>query len=158
MKLEEVHGKLKAKFGDAIGEWLKPEAGDGWIEVAPPSLHPVAEHLKNDPELKFESLKLITGVDYPPDQIQSVYHLSSYEHDHEAVLKVKLDRNNPSIASVMDLWPAADWHERETYDMLGIVFQGHANLRRILCPEDWIGFPLRKDYKQPDEYHGVSNW
>ncbi|MBI3735714.1 NADH-quinone oxidoreductase subunit C [Candidatus Sumerlaeota bacterium] len=158
MNLKEIHGHLKAKFNDAIGEWVEPEAGDGWIEVAAGAFHQVCEYLKSDPQTKFDYLRSISGVDYPPDQIQSVYHLFSYDLEHDAILKVKLDRNNPAMPSVMDIWPAADWHERETYDLLGIVYQGHPNLRRILLPDDWTGFPLRKDYKQPDEYHGVSNW
>ena len=92
------------------------------------------------------------------ERLESVYHFLSYQHDHEAVIKIKLDRENPRVASVMDLWPAADWHEREAYDLVGIVYEGHQDLRRILLPDDWEGHPLRKDYKQPEEYHGISNW
>jgi NADH-quinone oxidoreductase subunit C len=156
--LEEIHGRLKAKFGDAIGEWAAPEAGDAWIAVLEPGrFHEICEHLKSDPELAFDFLRCISGVDYV-EWMESVYHFLSYEHDREAVLKVKLDRADPKVPSVMDLWPAAEWHEREAYDLLGIEYEGHASLKRILLPEDWIGHPLRKDYKQPDEYHGISNW
>ena len=70
-------------------------------------------------------------------------------------IKVFCPRDNPSVPSVADLWPAADWHEREAYDMFGIVFDGHPDLRRILCADDWEGFPLRKDYVFPREYHGI---
>lgn len=158
MNLKDLHTALKSKFPDAIGEWVEPEAGDGWIEVAAASFHLVCESLRNDPEFKFDYLRCISGVDYPPDEIQAVYHLLSYANDQECAIKVKLDRKAPKIASVEDIWGAADWHERETYDMLGIVFEGHHHLTRILLPDDWSGYPLRKDYKQPDEYHGVSNW
>lgn len=157
MTLQEIHGKLKAKFGDAIGEWATPEAGEGWIEVKAESWHEVAAHLKNDSALAFDYLRSISGVDYV-EWIESVYHFLSYKHDHEATVKVKVTRENPSLASVMDLWPAADWHERETYDLLGIIFEGHDDLKRILLPEDWDGHPLRKDYKQPEEYHGISHF
>jgi len=71
------------------------------------------------------------------------------------VLKVQLDRENPSVISLVSLWKAADWHERETYDMYGIVYQDHPDLRRILLPEDWPGYPMRKDYEFPDEYQGI---
>lgn len=159
MDLKSIHQHLKGKFADAIGEWAEPEAGDGWVEVAPASFAEVAKAVKEDPKLSCGYLRSLSGVDYPEaGHIQAVYHLFSYEHDHQAILKVKLDRAKPVIASVVDLWPAAEWHEREAYDMLGIEFDGHDNLRRILLPEDWEGFPLRKDYKQPEEYHGISNW
>ena len=157
MTLQEIHARLREKFAEAIGDWAEPEVGDAWIQVEPDRLHDVALFLKTDPDLDFDFLRLVSGVDYT-DWMEVVYHLLSYGHDHEAVLKVKLDREEPVVASVMDIWPAADWLERETYDLLGIVFKDHANLKRILLPEDWKGFPLRKDYEQPDEYHGISNW
>jgi len=68
-----------------------------------------------------------------------------------------VERADPRIPSVADLWPAAEWHEREAYDMMGIVYEGHENLRRILLPDDWEGFPLRKDYVPPKSYHGLTN-
>jgi len=157
LELKAIHARLKERFAEAVGEWPEPEAGDGWIEVQPDSLRPVAEFLRQDPALAFDYLRLVTGVDRV-DWMEAVYHLHSYAHDHQAILKVKLDRADPAVASLADLWPAADWHERETFDLLGIRFDGHPNLRRILLPEDWQGHPLRKDYKQPDEYHGISNW
>ena len=89
--------------------------------------------------------------------ISSVYHLYSYTYNHDLVLRVDLDRAAPKVHSVVHLWPSADWHEREAYDMLGIVYEGHPDLHRILLPEDWDGYPLRKDYVPPKEYHGISN-
>lgn len=157
MNLQEIRIKLAQKFGAAIADWVEPEAGDAWIEVDPASWRAVAEYLKSEPSLAFDYLRLISGVDYL-ERMEVVYHFLSYKHDHEAIIKVKLNRESPVIASITDLWPAADWHERETYDMLGIEFEGHEDLKRILLPDDWEGFPLRKDYKQPDEYHGINNW
>ena len=81
--------------------------------------------------------------------------LYSTTAEHGFAVKVYTDRANPHIASVMDIWPAADWHEREAFDMMGIIFDGHGDLRRILLPEDWVGYPLRKDYVFPREYHGI---
>lgn len=157
MTLEEIHARLTEKFGDAIEPWAPPEKGDAWVEVKRDSWREVAEALRNDKDLAFDFLRCLSGVDYV-DWMESVYHLFSYKHEHEAVIKVKVDRSDPKVASVVDLWPAADWHECESYDMVGIVYEDHPDLRRILLPEDWEGYPLRKDYKQPDEYHGISNW
>ena len=91
-----------------------------------------------------------------------VYHLFSMKHKHSLVLKVILPRwkegrpgELPEVPSVSGIWSTADWHEREVYDLNGVYFTGHPNLRRILCPEDWVGHPLRKDYEMPLEYHGI---
>jgi NADH-quinone oxidoreductase subunit C len=94
--------------------------------------------------------------------VEVVYHLYSMQHKHSLVLKVILPRwkgdqpgELPEVPSVASLWSTADWHEREVYDLSGVYFTGHPNLRRILCPEDWVGHPLRKDYEMPLEYHGI---
>ncbi len=84
-----------------------------------------------------------------------VYHLWSYDKKHGCQLRVRLDRDHPEVATVSDLWPVADWHEREAFDLVGIVFSGHPNLKRLMMPVDWVGHPLRKDYKKPDVYHGL---
>jgi NADH-quinone oxidoreductase subunit C len=94
--------------------------------------------------------------------MELVYHLSSIRFKHTLVLKVMIDRWNngregelPVVPSVTGIWRTADWHEREVFDLSGVEFSGHPNLRRILCPEDWEGYPLRKDYELPKEYHGI---
>jgi NADH-quinone oxidoreductase subunit C len=173
MTTEEVHRLLTEEFGDGI-TWLNLEAKDPWIEVAAAALHDVAEFLKSDDRLQFDHLNNLTGVDYcEPDEkkakkfghdphVEVVYHLSSYSRKHSLVLKVKLPRwkgdvegELPELDSVADVWGIADWHERECYDLMGVRFLNHPNLRRILCPEDWVGHPLRKDYEMPLEYHGI---
>lgn len=171
--MPNVFDRLKQKFGDKItGSNL--QAIDPWIEVAPQGLVEVCQFLKSDPELKMEMLNCISGVDYfEPDpkkaakvdwqpHTEVVYHLSSITKKHSLVLKVILPRwkNDepgvpPEVPSVCAVWPAADWHEREVFDLSGVWFTGHPNMRRILCPEDWVGFPLRKDYEMPLEYHGI---
>ena len=116
----------------------------------------LAEHLREEPALQFNFLACISAVDYvADDQLCCVYELYSSVHKHWFAVKVFTDRNDPKIPTVMDLWPAADWHEREAFDLMGIVFDGHTDLRRILLPEDWEGHPLRKDYAFPREYHGI---
>ena len=105
--------------------------------------------------------KKAAKADFEP-HMQLVYHLFSMQHKHSLVLKVMLPRwrddvegQIPAAPSVSGIWSTADWHEREVFDLLGVKFTDHPNLRRILCPEDWEGHPLRKDYEMPMEYHGI---
>ena len=100
-------------------------------------------------------------VDWQP-HLELVYHLSSITKKHNLVVKAMLPRWHkdvpgelPHIPSVTSVWSTADWHEREVFDLSGVLFDGHSNLNRILCPEDWVGHPLRKDYEMPLEYHGI---
>jgi len=157
LTLQEIHARLKERFAPAIGDWRETEAGDPWIQVAQPeAFHEICRFLRDDSALQFDFLRLISAVDWT-DRFSSVYHLYSYGLDHEAVVKVDLARENPRVASVADLWPTADWHEREAYDLMGIIYEGHPNLSRMFMPDDWEGHPLRKDYEQPKEYHGIPN-
>ena len=87
--------------------------------------------------------------------MEVVYHLLSYTHGHTFALKVHLPREEARVATVESVWRVANWHEREAYDMFGIAFTGHSDLRRILLPDDWIGHPLRKDWVDPDFYNGM---
>jgi len=91
-----------------------------------------------------------------PGCLEVVYHLYSYPHRHYAILKARTPRDNAELPSVEGVWKAANWMEREIYDLLGVSFIGHYDLRRLLMPEDWVGYPLRKDFVEPDEYHGIS--
>ena len=168
-----VLDRLKKKFGDKI-IGVTAQAIDPWIEVKPSALVEICEFLKTDPDLKFEMLNCISGVDYfEPDpkkaakatfqpHLEVVYHLSSISKKHSLVLKVILPRwkddvpgELPEVPSVAGVWSGANWHEREVFDLSGVNFIGHPDLRRILCPEDWEGYPLRKDYEMPLEYHGI---
>jgi NADH-quinone oxidoreductase subunit C len=102
-------------------------------------------------------LSSLSGVDYPKTStIQVVYHLYSYSHRHMMVLKVSASRDDPVIRTVAGVWRAANWHEREVFDLLGVRFEGHPDMRRLLMPEDWLGHPLRKDFVEPEEYHGIK--
>lgn len=169
----EIHQKLVAQFGDKIVA-LQVDVLDPWVEVKPDAIVEVAEFLKHDSSLQFDALNNLSGVDYfEPDpkksakyghepHVEVVYHLYSYTHRHHLVVKVKLPRWKngeegalPDLDSVSGVWAIADWHEREAFDLVGINFVGHPNQRRILCSEDWVGHPLRKDYEFPLEYHGI---
>ncbi|OEF96782.1 NADH-quinone oxidoreductase subunit C [Desulfuribacillus alkaliarsenatis] len=104
--------------------------------------------LRDDEALQFEYLSCVSGVDYPEEQMMEVvYMLYSITLNQNAVIKVRIPRDNPRIMSVKELWNSADYHEREAYDLLGIHFEGHPNLTRILLEDDWEGYPLRKDYE-----------
>ncbi|MBC7856832.1 MAG: NADH-quinone oxidoreductase subunit C [Pirellulaceae bacterium] len=165
--------RLKKKFGDKI-TGTNAQAIDPWIEVKPESLVEVCTFLRDDPDLKLEFLNCITVVDWletDPKKaakvtfqphLELVYHMSSISKKHSLVLKIMLPRwkndvpgELPEVPSVNRVWRTADWHEREVFDLSGIFFSGHPSLRRILCPEDWEGYPLRKDYEMPLEYHGI---
>ncbi|MCR8978250.1 NADH-quinone oxidoreductase subunit C [Brevibacillus laterosporus] len=112
--------------------------------------HDIALFLKQEPGLQFDYLSNLHGVDYE-DRMEVYYHLYSYAHHQSLAIKVKTTREASSVASVVDVWPGADWNERETYDLLGIHFVGHPNLVRIMMPDEWVGHPLRKDYEPFDE-------
>lgn len=156
MTLEAIHALLTERFGDKIEPFAAPESGDAFITVAAEIIHDVCHLLHDHSDLQCDHFRMVTGVD-TGDDLRAVYHLYSYHHNHSIVLHVNLPRDAARIASVCDIWPAADWHEREAWDMMGIEFVGHHDLRRIYLPEDWEGFPLRKDYEPPKEYHGVPN-
>ncbi|MCA9230809.1 MAG: NADH-quinone oxidoreductase subunit C [Planctomycetales bacterium] len=165
--------QLKQKFGDLI-TGANLDNIDPWIEIAPGGILEVCTHLRDEPSLAFDYLNSVTAVDYLhadekkaakaswEPHLELVYHLFSMQHKHSLVLKVMLPRwqdeqpgRLPEVASVSSVWSTADWHEREVYDLMGVQFTGHPNLTRILCPEDWVGHPLRKDYEMPLEYHGI---
>ena len=154
MQFKEIVAILKEKHADAI-EATDETKRDPWVVVKAASLVAVAKFLRDEPRLKLDHLSLISAVDYPPATIELVYHLDSIGLNHPLVLKVKLPRDAAKVASLVDVWATADWHERETFDLMGVDFTGHPNLVRILCAEDWEGSPLRKDYPWPVEYHGV---
>jgi NADH-quinone oxidoreductase subunit C len=155
MTAPEIAQLLKQQFGDHILE-SHADAKHPRVHVAAESWRPIAEFLRNDPRLKLDWLANHSAVDYVADEKMCVVHdLWSFELNHEFAVKVYCPRDNPHVPSVCDLWRAADWHEREAYDMYGIIFDGHPDLRRILCADDWEGFPLRKDYVFPREYHGI---
>lgn len=152
----EVYQKAKERFDEAI-ESFNDKALDPYIVVKPAAVVEVGRFLKEDSALAFDCLSNMSGVDYLKDnKIQVVLHLYSYTHRHQIVVKVDVPRDTPTMSSLEGLWKAANWQEREIYDLLGVVFTGHPDLRRLLMPEDWIGHPLRKDFVEPEEYHGIS--
>ncbi|SFT25412.1 NADH-quinone oxidoreductase subunit C [Paenibacillus sp. BC26] len=119
------------------------------LVIRPERLLETAELLKSHESQQFDYLRNLSGVDYET-HLETVYHLVSLQSKREMTVKVKTDRDNPQIPSVVPIWNTANWNEREVYDLLGIHFPGHPDLRRIMMPDDWVGYPLRKDYEPLD--------
>ena len=156
MTSEDIYTKLKEEFGDSILS-LEEVVLDSFILIAPDAIADIARYLAEEDELAFDSLMCLSGVDLgaKEENLEIVYHLFSMTHRHTVVLKAILPKEDPHIPSVEDIWKTANWHEREAYDLYGITFEGHSDLRRILMPDDWEGHPLRKDYKDPEFYRGM---
>jgi len=175
MTPEGVLTLLKKECGDAI-ESIEPTGLHPCAVVRAADWPRVARFLRDDPRLTFDWLRCIAGVDeLEDDRLCAVYELHAtglasitasaapqtaaaalpMRVQSEIAIKVRVPRSAPHIPTVSDVWPAANWHEREAFDLLGIVFDGHPDLRRILCCDDWVGHPLRKDYEFPLEYHGI---
>ena len=157
LNANEIQARLRARFGEAIGDLAGARRDNYCASVVPASIADVCRFAKDDAELAFDCLSNLSGVDYPKrGVIEIVYNLYSYRHRHLFALKVGAPRDNPVVPTVSDVWAHADWQEREAFDLLGVTFTGHPDLRRILMPEDWPGHPLRKDFVEPQEYHGIS--
>ncbi len=155
MTSADIAARLQERFGAQILA-AYPHDKHPRVHVESVAWREIAEFLLNDPALHFDWLANHTGIDYVADEkFAVVLDLYSFDLKHTFAVKVFCPRAEARMPSVADLWPAANWHEREAYDLLGIVFDGHPDLRRILCADDWVGFPLRKDYVFPREYHGI---
>ena len=172
---ERIGSQFNGKGGDPLGppNQLSPNYGEvitkvvihrGEItfHVARQHLPALVRHLRDDAQLRFEFCSSVSGVNYPADEgreLHAVYHLQSMTHNRRIRLEVSVSDADPHIPSVVATYPTADWHERETYDMFGIIFDGHPALTRILMPDDWPGHPQRKDYPLggiPVEYKGAT--
>jgi len=163
MSFEDIKLLLTDKFGAEviIGEetgGLQPA-----LLIAPTRIADVCLELRNNPKTYFDFLSSLTGVDYGTEvnRFGVVYHLASIPCQTQLTLKVSVenDRNPeelPTFPSITSVYRTADWHEREAYDLVGIFFEGHPDLRRILLPDDWEGYPLRKDYKTAEYYKGIK--
>ena len=149
-----IYQRVKEQFGDRVLE-ISETKPDPFCVIDPAAIVEVVIALRDDPETAMDCLSNESGVDYK-DRIEVVYHLFSYQLRHGAVVKVQLPRDTPVVHTLEGVWKSANWMEREIFDLLGVSFEGHSDLRRILMPEDWPGHPLRKDFVEPLEYHGIS--
>ncbi|MCZ7603863.1 MAG: NADH-quinone oxidoreductase subunit C [Melioribacteraceae bacterium] len=171
-KADEILELLKSNFPDLPIEMDSETPTEPIISVPPKEIDKIGLFLRDNEELLFDSLMCLSGVDdangekiKEADESESIkggtlsvyYHLHSTSLKHKITLKVSTERENPEVESVEGVWKTADWHEREAYDMFGIIFLNHPNLQRILMPYDWdAGYPLRKDYKNPEFYKGMK--
>ena len=153
---QEISDTLKARCGDAVLEAKVEGVLNPYVRVTPASMKDVALVLRDDEQLHFEVLMCLSGVDYNGGKLGVVYHLHSMKWNHKITIKTEVTADNPHVASVESVWRTANWHEREAFDLIGIVFDGHPDLRRILLPDDWEGHPLRKDYQVPEFYNGMK--
>ena len=143
-------------------ERLFPDTGLQFDEAVPCVIVPaevireVALHLRDDGELLFDTLMCLSGVDNADGTLGIVYHLDSMTLRHKVTVKVIVPTDNPHVPTCDRVWRIAEWHEREAFDLIGVIFDGNQDLRRILLPEDWEGHPLRKDYEVPEFYNGMK--
>jgi len=171
MNADEIYSLLKEKFGDSILEMVSDVATEPMISVEPLKINEASEYLRDADELQFDSLMNLSGVDDNNAEkvtnedetvttqggtLSVFYHLDSIALKHKIAIKTSTNRDNPEVESVTNIWAAANWHEREAYDMYGFKFLNHPEMGRILMPYDWEGFPLRKDYENPEFYEGMK--
>ncbi len=157
MDFEEIKVLISKEYPDAItGEDLTatPQA----LQISDKRIVEVCELLHSNEGTYFDQLSCLTGIDNGPEAetMEVIFNLYSIPRGLHLMLKVLLKRKKPVINSVQHIWRTANWHERETFDLLGIKFNHHPDLRRILLPKDWKGYPLRKDYKEQEKYHGMT--
>ena len=171
MSTEEIYNILQDTFKDDIIELVSDLPVEQIIVANSLKINEISQFLRDSDNLQFDSLMNLSGVDDNNAEnitnedgsvekkggtLSIYYHLYSTKLNHKVTIKVSTDRDNPEIESVVDIWGAANWHEREAFDMFGINFLNHPDLRRILLPDDWDGFPLRKDYENPEYYGGMK--
>lgn len=158
----EIVRKIQGKFGVKAVERIETQHLQSILVIGIDFLHDVCLYLRDTEGLYFDFLSNISAVDYHPEaKFELVYHLTSIPYQSQLVLKVELFNDRklnqlPQVPSVSGVWRTADWHEREAFDLMGVFFENHPDLRRILLPDDWEGYPLRKDYMDPESYHGIA--
>lgn len=172
MTEKEIFEILKDKFGESIIEYVELEIGENYIRVNALEIDKICSFLFTDENLRFDSLVNLSAIDdangekqmeedgsfqYIGGTLSVFYHLESTVLRHKIVLSTSVERDKPDVVSITEIWAHANWHEREAFDLLGINFINHPDLRRILMPYDWeAGYPLRKDYQNPEFYKGMK--
>jgi NADH-quinone oxidoreductase subunit C len=151
--LELIAQRVREAVGDEAVVHTDYSREEATLEVAPPSVHDVLEYLRDRDEEPWELLMSLHGCDYLPDapRLGIHYQLLSMDRQDRLGIKTRVDAEEPSLRTVVDLFPTADFQEREVFDMFGVVFEGHPDLRRILMPEDYEGYPQRRDFPMGGE-------
>lgn len=163
MNFEEITQQIRERFSDSAIEKVTSLGLMPYVIVKKEFIERICNFLYNHPQMYFDYLACMTGIDNGPstNTMEIVYNLNSIPFNTSYCIKVIVERNTenevlPEIDSVSEIWRTANWHEREIFDLLGVKFRNHSDLRRILMPADWIGYPLRKDYKELEEYHSIT--
>jgi NADH-quinone oxidoreductase subunit C len=163
MTIHDFNNLLVSKLGESTVVKIDETATPYCLEVPADKIDVICQELHQNPSCYFDFLSCITGIDNGPEvgTMEVVYNLYSIPYDLKLMLRVILRRNNereslPSLPTVSHVWKTANWHEREIFDLIGINFLNHPDLRRILLPADWEGHPLRRDYKNLEIYHGIK--
>ncbi|KGE13362.1 NADH-quinone oxidoreductase subunit C [Sphingobacterium deserti] len=160
--IEQIRDLLVDKFGEEAVIRLDEQPLQPILVVHAAYIEQIGFFLRDTEGCYFDFLSNISAVDYfPEDRFSVVYHLASLPYQTQVTLKIELQNNRdlkqlPEVDSVSAVWRTADWHEREAFDLMGIFFRNHPDLRRILLPDDWDGYPLRKDYVDAESYHGIT--
>ncbi|MFD2935988.1 NADH-quinone oxidoreductase subunit C [Spirosoma flavum] len=161
MTFSEITDLLAAQFGPDFQ--VNTQNIQPYFTVPVEQLVDVCQFLRDDERLFFDLLACITAIDNGPqvNTMEVIYNLTSIPYEHNLMLKIVVPRNDtnkalPSVPSIAHIWRTADWHEREAFDLVGIHFDNHPDLRRILLPTDWVGHPLRVDYEEEEQYHGIK--
>ena len=154
---EKIRSLIEAQFPKAIVKEERDNTPPTFC-ITPSEIVNVCQLLHTNKDTYFDSLSCLTGIDNGTLQntMEVIYHLYSIPHHYSLALKVILEREKPEIHTLSHIWKTAEWHEREAYDLLGIYFLKHPDLRRILLPTDWKGHPLRKDYREEETYHTIK--
>ena len=160
---QDIKEAIQAQFGAEVVVAENVTLAQPQLTITPVLLQQVCLFLRDDERFFFDTLSCLTGLDNgaPKNTIEVIYHLYSIPFNLSVVLKVETERGDgkdllPQVPTLCDVWRTANWHEREAFDMYGIQFTGHPDLRRILCAADWEGYPLRKDYTEQEYYHGIK--
>jgi NADH-quinone oxidoreductase subunit C len=163
MSFQEIIDLLKNKFGEDAILLIHEDVLQPFVIVKTELLFPICKELYTNSSTYFDFLSCLTSIDNGVEKntLELIYHLFSIPFEHKFIIKVVLPRfqengNLPIVESIESIWKTANWHEREAYDLMGIHFLNHPDLRRILLPADWIGHPLRKDYEEQEYYHGIQ--
>ncbi len=156
MTEQEIYADLSGKFGDKVLEFMEEGTQNPTVVVNPLGLVKIVGYLKDTETLQFDSLMNLAGHDPGAElELSVIYHLYSTTLQHYITLKTFVPREESVVDSVANIYGTADWHERETFDLYGIKFEGHPDLKRILMEDDWEGYPLRKDYVAAEFYRGM---
>lgn len=150
MKTEEIIKTLKEKFPEESFKPVETNELAFWISAG--NIYKISEFLKNEKVLDFDYLLFLTAVDMT-DHLELIYYFYSYNCKHKIALKLSVERKGAEIESISSIYRTSDWHEREVYDLFGVTFKNHKDLRRILLPDDWTGHPFLKDYTHENLVH-----